>query len=169
MRTPKASAGRPAPIDRIIYSTITLMSVLIVYDGWQTLKLLGVVGVIVGPVLAMFLSHVFSAALAQHVTLGGRLSRPEWFGLIGSEAPFLLLVVPPLGILALLNLTGASLTTAIRVMLWIGTASLGFWSGLAGHRAGLRGWLLALVVAFGLLIGCVVLALQVFLQPGKAF
>jgi hypothetical protein len=160
---------RPGRLDRIIYSTITLMSVLIIYDGWQTLTIPGVVAVITGPVLAMFLSHVFSAALAQHVTLGRRLTLAEWAGVIGAEAPFLLIAVPPLAILAVLNLSGVSLTTAIKVMIWIGTASLGFWSGLAGYRARLRGGPLAVVVLAGLLIGRVVLTLQIFLQPGKAF
>jgi hypothetical protein len=167
--TTTASALRPVLVDRIIYSTITLMSVLIVYDGWQHLKLLGVVGVIVGPVLAMFLSHVFSAGLARHVALSRRLSRSEWLHVVNSETPFLLLAVPPLAILAVLDLSGVSLTDAIRVIIWIGTASLGFWSGLAGHRAGLRRWPLALAVLAGLLTGFAVLALQVFLQPGRAF
>jgi hypothetical protein len=33
-------------LDRAIYTTITVMSVLIVYDGWQNLKLGAAVGVI---------------------------------------------------------------------------------------------------------------------------
>jgi len=55
----------PIRIDRVIYTTITLTAVLIVYDGWESLSLGGVVAVIVGPVLAIFLSHVFAAELAQ--------------------------------------------------------------------------------------------------------
>jgi hypothetical protein len=30
---------RPVYLDRAIYTTITVMTILIVYDGWQTLKL----------------------------------------------------------------------------------------------------------------------------------
>jgi len=52
-------------LDRAVYTTITIMSVLIVYDGWQNLKFWAAVGVIIGPVLAMFISHVFSAFLAR--------------------------------------------------------------------------------------------------------
>ena len=40
---------------------------LIIYDGWEHLKLINVVGVILGPVLAMFVAHVFSAVIARHV------------------------------------------------------------------------------------------------------
>jgi hypothetical protein len=42
---------------------------LVIYDGWENLKLLGVIAVIAGPVLAMFLAHVFSASIAQQVNL----------------------------------------------------------------------------------------------------
>jgi hypothetical protein len=39
---------------------------------------------------------------------------------------------------------------------------------VAGRRAGLAGWPLTRAVVFGLIVGVLVLALQVFLQPGKA-
>ena len=67
--------SQPILVDRIIYATITIMSVLIIYDGWQKLRLIDVVGVIVGPVLAMFLAHVFSSAMAQHVEAERVLTR----------------------------------------------------------------------------------------------
>src|SRR5437870_869757 len=68
---------RPVDVDRLIYATITLMTVLIIYDGWQQLKFREVVGIIVGPVLAMFLSHVFSASLAQQLVLGRPVTMVE--------------------------------------------------------------------------------------------
>ena len=39
---------------RVIYTTITLMAVLIIYDGWEQLRSWNVVTVIVGPLLAIF-------------------------------------------------------------------------------------------------------------------
>ena len=54
--------SRPVYLDRALYTTITVMSVLIAYDGWQHLKFWAAAGVILGPVLAMFVSHVFSAS-----------------------------------------------------------------------------------------------------------
>jgi hypothetical protein len=86
--------ARPVFVDRIIYATITMMSVLIIYDGWQHLRLIDVVGVIVGPVRAMFLAHTFSAALAQHVEAERMLTGKEWKGVVRIQAPFLLLCVP---------------------------------------------------------------------------
>jgi hypothetical protein len=101
---------RPVLVDRIVYATIALMSVLIIYDGWQQLRLIDVVGVMAGPVLAMFLAHSFSAAMAQHVEAGRILTGKEWRGIIRIEAPFLLLCVPPLAIVTLPYAFGVSLT-----------------------------------------------------------
>jgi len=163
-----ARLSHPVLVDRIVYATITIMSVLIIYDGWQNLRLIDVVGVIVGPVLAMFLAHVFSAAMAQHVEAGRILTRKEWGGIVRIQAPFLLLCVPPLAVVSVLYAFGASLGECIRVTLWLGTASLGYWAFVAGRRAGFSGWRMVVVVVFGLAIGIVILLIQIFLQPGKA-
>lgn len=160
---------RPVTIDRIIYATLTIMSVLIIYDGWDHLKLIDVVAVVFGPVLAMFIAHVFSAAMAQHVELGRILTRGEWFGIIRIQAPFLMLCAPPIAAVSVLYALNVSLTDAIRITLWLGTASLGYWAFVAGRRAGFVGWRMVAVVAAGLLIGVIILLIQVFLQPGKAF
>jgi membrane protease YdiL (CAAX protease family) len=83
------------------------------------------------------------------------------------ECGFLLLAVPPIVLLAALDLAGVALGDSIKIVIWFGAVSLGFWGGLAGVRAGLRGWRLALAVAVGFLIGALVLTLRVILQPGK--
>ena len=41
-------------VDRVIYTTITLMAVLIVYDGWEQLHFWNVVAVMLWPILAIF-------------------------------------------------------------------------------------------------------------------
>ena len=117
----------------------------------------------------MFLAHVFSAAMAKHVGAGRVLTGSEWSGIVHTQAPFLLLCVPPLAIVTILYGFGVSFTDAIRVTLWVGTASLGYWGFVAGRRAGFVGWRMVMVVIVGLLIGVVILLLQVLLQPGKAF
>ena len=55
--------SRPPVIGRIVTATIALVCVLIVYDGWAALELFDVVLVVVGPVIAIFTSHIFSASL----------------------------------------------------------------------------------------------------------
>lgn len=161
-------SASPVDVDRVVYATITLMSVLIVYDGWQQLRFLGVVVVIVGPVLAMFVSHVFSASLAQELAVGRPVTMRERMTIVRSESRFLLICVPPVLLVGILALLGVSMVDAIRYLLVLATASLGYWSGRAGRRAGLTGWRLARAALAGLVIGALILALYVFLQPGKA-
>ena len=49
----------------------------------------------------------------------------------------------------------------------LGVLSLGFWGGLAGHRARLTGWRLLASIAYGLLVGVLILGLQAILRPGQ--
>ena len=154
-------------MDRVIYTTITLMSVLVVYDGWATLSFGGVAAVIVGPMLAIFLGHVFGASLGTRVELGRPLTRRERRDVLVEEARFLLLLVPPLGILVVLSFIGISYTRIIQVVVLAGVLSLGFWGGLAGRRAHLTGWRLVASIVFGLVVGGLVLVLQAFLRPGQ--
>jgi hypothetical protein len=154
--------------DRVIYTIITLLCVLIIYDGWEQLQFLNVVAVIVGPCIAVFLSHIFGAALGMRVAQGRPLTRPERRAVFVEECRFLLVAVPPLIILGLLTIAGVSYSRTIQVIVVIGVLSLGVWSGVAGRRAGLTGGALLLSIAYGLLIGGVVLCLQAVLQPGQA-
>jgi hypothetical protein len=160
--------SRSVYLDRAVYTTITVMSILIVYDGWKNLKLGAAVGVILGPVLAMFVSHVFSAFLARQAELHERPGRSEQMSIIRTELRFLLLAAPALALLIILTAAGVSLSNSIQAIIFLEGASLGFWGFVAGRRAGLTGWPLARTVAFGLIVGLLVLALQVILQPGNA-
>jgi hypothetical protein len=162
------SARRPVAINRAVVGTITVTSVLIVYDGWASRKLLEVVAIIIGPVLAMFIAHVFAGALAAYSARGRRFSTSALLNVVRAELGWLWLAVPPTALLLFLSAIGVALGDSIRVIIWLSAGSLGFWVGLAGHRAGLRGGQLALAVVLGLLVGGAVLMLQVFLQPGKA-
>jgi hypothetical protein len=81
-----SSVTQPILVDRIVYATITIMSVLIIYDGWQHLRWVDVIGVIVGPVVAMFLAHVFSASLAKQVDLGKALTWSDRLAIVTLES-----------------------------------------------------------------------------------
>lgn len=159
--------GESGLIDRIVYSTITMMSVLIIYDGWEDLRFVDAAGIIAGPIVAMFIAHTFSANLGHQVAEGRQLRWPERLAIMWSESRFLLLAVPPLTLLALTRLLGASLDFSIDVVVWAGALSLGYWGYVGGRRAGLTGWRLVGPVIGGLLVGAVILVLQVLLQPGK--
>jgi hypothetical protein len=162
------SAGRPGVIHRAVYGTIVVTSVLVVYDGWARLKRLDAVAIILGPVIAMVIGHTFAASLSDQAALGRRPTRRELLRTVRRESRFVLVAVPQIVLLFVLTLAGLSLNDTIRVLIWVGAASLGFWGGVAAQRAGLGGWGIALGVITGLAVGGVVLLLQVFLQPGKA-
>jgi hypothetical protein len=153
-------------VDRVIYTTITLMAVLIIYDGWEQLRFWNVVAVMVGPILAIFMGHVFGATLGTRVALGRPLTRRERGAVFVEECRFLLVAVPPLAILVVLTIAGVSYTRIIQVIVLTGVLSLGVWGGVAGRRAGLTGWALVLPIAYGLLLGGTILVLQALLQPG---
>lgn len=158
--------GLKIRVDRVIYTTITLMSVLIIYDGWEQLRFWNVVTVIVGPILAIFLSHVFGAALGSRVAMGRPLTRHEHRTVFAEECRFLLIAVPPLVILVILTIAGVSYTRIIQVIVLPGVLSLSVWGGVAGRRAGLAGWAFVFSIACGLLLGGIILVLQALLQPG---
>src|SRR6187397_1974504 len=106
---PQTRVGRlKIRVDRVIYTTITLMAELIVYDGWDQLHFAGVVAVMLGPILAIFLSHVFGAALGTRVAMGRALTRRERRAVFVEECRFLLVAVPPLAILVVLAIAGVS-------------------------------------------------------------
>ena len=121
---------------------------------------------IVGPILAIFMGHVFGAALGTRVALGRPLTRRERAAVFVEECRFLLVAVPPLAILVILTIVGVSYTRIIEVIVLTGVLSLGVWGGVAGRRAELTGWALVLSIASGLVLGGIILVLQALLQPG---
>lgn len=163
----KTRVGRlQVRIDRVIYTTITMLSVLIIYDGWERLAFWDVLAVIVGPILAIFLSHVFGAALGMRVARGRPLHAPERRAVLLEECKLLVLIAPPVTILTVLAAFGVSYTKIIQTIVLVGVLSLGFWGAVAGRRAGLAGWSLVGSCCFGLGLGGVILVMQALLQPG---
>ena len=138
---------------------------LIVYDGRATLEPIDVVLVIVGPVIAICTTHVFSGSLVQLVELGRWPTMREWLVMARFESRFLLLAVPPLVVLLVLRLA-MSRSSSVRVVIWLGRVR----SDSAGLQAGTTACAEALVVSIlaGLVISGVVLLLKVVLQPGRA-
>ena len=164
---PLGLTSRPPLLGRIVTATVALVCILIVYDGWAALKLFDVVVVIVGPVIAICTTHIFSNSLVQLIELGRRPTMKEWLVTVRFELRFLLLAVPPLAVLFVLRLASVALTDAIRVVIWLEALSLGLWAGLATWYAGLRGRALVYSILAGLAMGGLVLLLQLFLQPGQ--
>jgi len=172
-RVPPMSSGvlrtaeRPGVIDRAVYGTIVVTSVLVLYDGWANLKVWGAVAVILGPVVAMVIGHVFSASLAAYSAMHRPPTQREVLKIVRQQSRFLFVCLPQIVLLFVLTLAGLSLHDTVVVVIWVSAASLGFWGGLAARRAGLGHRGIALGVLAGLAAGGAVLLLRVFLQPGE--
>ena len=161
------AAARPGVIAKAVYGAIVVTSVLVVYDGWANLKFLDAVAIILGPVIAMVIGHIFAAFLSDQAALGRPPTTNELLATVQRESSFLLVAAPQIVLLFVLSLAGVSLNDIVQVLIWEGAALLGFWGGAAAWRAGLGGWSIALGVVMGLAVGGVVLILLVMLQPGE--
>jgi hypothetical protein len=120
------SAGRPGVIDRAVDGTIVVTSVLVVYDGWANLRVLGAVAIILGPVVAMVIGHVFAASVAAYPALGRRPTKGELLHTVRRESRFLLVCAPQIVVLVVLTLAGVGINETVRVLIWLGPVSLGF-------------------------------------------
>lgn len=162
-------AARPVDVDRLIYATITLMSGLIIYDGWAGAEVRrsgrGDRRTRVGDVP----SHVFSASLAQQLALGRPVTMGERMTIVRAESRFLLTAMPTAVAGAGDPLPSGRLVERCHPLgppAGDGVARVLGWGRWVTLRTG--GWRLVLAVVAGLLIGALILTLQVLLQPGKA-
>jgi hypothetical protein len=153
-------------LERVVYATVVLMSVLAVYDGWAELtSFLGVAVVIVAPLVALGIAHLFSEAIEEHYHLQRALTGAEWRRLALGQLKILVAAVPPLVILGIGWVSPLDERRTIAVLLWTGVATLVGLSLVAARRAGIRGWRLAVAGLSGGLVGLIVISLQVLLKP----
>jgi hypothetical protein len=150
-----------------IYTTVTLMSILVVYDGWGELKGPGgIVIVVVGPTIALAAAHVFADVIGHTIHHGSGPGRHMIRDLGLDFLQYLLVAVPALLVLFIVSvLLHQSPSESIRSMLLFGALSLGVWGGVAGWRGGARGWRLALAITAGLVVGLIVFGFQLVLKP----
>lgn len=60
-----------------VYGTIAVTSVVVIYDGWVNVTVLGAITVILGPVVAIAIGHTFAASLAAYTTSSDLTDRPK--------------------------------------------------------------------------------------------
>ena len=153
-------------IERAVYATVVLMSVLVVYDGWQDLPTFaGVAAVIVAPMLALAAAHLFSEGIEEHVRVQRPLTRAEWGRLALDQAQVLLVAVPSLLVVGIGWLSPLGTRSTIAVLLWTGVVTLVVLAVVAARRAGIRGWRVLVAGAGGGVVGLIVISLQVLLKP----
>jgi hypothetical protein len=153
-------------LERVVYATVVLMSVLAVYDGWAELtSFLGVAVVIVAPLVALGIAHLFSEAIEEHYHLQRELTGDEWRRLAVGQLTILVAAVPPLVVLGFGWVSPLDERSTIALLLWTGVVTLVILSLVAGRRAGIRGWRLAVAGLSGGVVGLLVISLQVLLKP----
>ncbi len=153
-------------LDRLVYATVVLMSVLVVYDGWESLTTFGGMAVvIIAPILALAVAHLFAEAMDAYATLRRPLVAHEWRRIVLDQGPWLFAAVPPLVILGLGWISPLDARSTIVVLLWTGLATLVVLAAVAGYRAGFRGWRLAVAGLSGGVVGLIVISLQIVLKP----
>jgi hypothetical protein len=153
-------------LERLTYATIVLMSVLVVYDGWQQLATFaGVAIVTVSPIIALAAAHLFSEAISKHAEQQRPLTRPEWREVTLAQLSFLLATIPPLLILGIGWVGPLNPRSTISVLLWTGVVTLVALTGLAASRAGIRGWRGVATAVGGGVVGLMVISLQILLKP----
>jgi hypothetical protein len=150
-----------------VYATVTVMSVLAVYDGWEDRKrYVGVVIVVIAPTLALAMAHLFADVLDFHVRRHRPPTRHEWWVMTEHATQYLLVAVPMLLILVVTGfIPSVDLRGSITCMLAFAILSLGWWGWIAGRHAGLRGARLLAASCAGLLIGVIVIGMQILLKP----
>lgn len=158
--------GLRLDIERFTYTTVVLMSVLVVYDGWADLaSFVGVALVIIAPVLAISLADGFSEALHEMALAGRPLTGKEWRELIRGLAHVLAAAIPPLAVLAVGWLSPWDVRSTIVALLWTGTLTLVALAYVTARRTGLHGWRVIVASGFGGIIGLIVISLQILLKP----
>lgn len=158
--------GQQVSLERLTYATVVLMSVLVVYDGWEDrATFIGVVAVILGPILALAVAHFFSEVLQEHSTHERQLTGSEWRAILRNQLQIFLAAVPPIIVLGAGWISPLDARSTIELLLWTGVATLVGLGALAGYRAGLRGWRWLVAAASGGAVGLLVVSLQILLKP----
>lgn len=158
--------GSPVSIERLVYSTVVLMSVLVVYDGWGSLQsFAGIAIVILAPTLAIMVAHVFADVLHLQVEHHRLLDQGQLTAVLRDQLPILLAAVPPLLILLVGWLTPMDALNTISVLIWTGLLTLVALTAFSAFHAGVRGWRLIAWAVAGGLVGLIVISMQILLKP----
>jgi hypothetical protein len=156
--------GSARDVAGMVYGTIVVMGAIAAGSGsnaqadpWRLATIAA------STVLVLWLAHVYSHALAETIIAGRRLDRAEVIDVMRRELPIPLAAVAPVSALVLGAVGILRETTAIRLALGIGLATLTVqgvrYAGVEGFSR--AGTVVAVAVNFSL--GLVIVALEVAL------
>lgn len=163
---PLAILGHSVQLKRLTSATISLMSVLVVYHGWDQVETYAeAAAVIIAPILALTAAHLFAEVMEAYSEQQGPLTAAQWWSRLAHQGPLLLAAVAPLTVLTVGWFSPLTVGSTIEILLWTAVVSLLVLAGIAARRAGLRSWRWLVATLCGGAIGLIVISLQVVLKP----
>jgi hypothetical protein len=148
---------------RAVYGTIVCGALLAAESAHQETYLETVVSVVLA-LIVYWMAHTYSDVTGERLSRGTLLSLRELRLSAFNELPILTGGALPLIVLIILWIAGASLTTALTWAVYscaIVIVLVEIGAGIATH---LRGWHLAGQIAFGALLGLLVIVLKIILH-----
>jgi hypothetical protein len=127
-------------------------------------SLLEAAGAVTAVIVAVWLSHSYSAALAERLQSGRPWSAHQLRHTAAHELALLQGAIVPLIVLIVADLAGLSVGQAVIAALASAVALLFTFEVVAGTRGQLRAWELAVQVGLCVLIGGAILALEIILH-----
>jgi hypothetical protein len=148
---------------RLVYGTI-VVGALLAAEAAHDETYQKTIGSVIIALVVYWLAHTYADLVADRLESGERLSLKAVAKSAASESAILLGAVPPLVMLIIFWIAGASLLTAINAAIYTTAGVMLLVEIVAALGSDLRGWELVGQVAFGVVLGLSVVALKILLH-----
>jgi hypothetical protein len=148
---------------RFVYGTI-VTGALLAAEGAHPVDYQTTVASVAVALTVYWLAHTYADLVAERLLTATRLTLKGAGRSALSELPILTGAAVPLGVVVILWIVGASLTTAISWATYSCAGMMVLVEIIAGLGSGLRGWALVGQMAFGVVLGLFVVALKILLH-----
>jgi membrane protein YqaA with SNARE-associated domain len=153
----------PVNTPRVVYGTITVGVLLAVETATQE-TYAETVGSVVLALVVYWLAHSYAELTAQRIDEGQRLTRAGVIHSARHEAWILAGGVLPVLPILIWWVAGGKLTNAVTAGIWTAAGMIVVYELVAGLRADLTAWEMALQTAVGATMGVIVIAIKVVLH-----
>jgi membrane protein YqaA with SNARE-associated domain len=153
----------PVNTPRVVYGTITVGVLLAVETATQE-TYAETVGSVVLALVVYWLAHSYAELTAQRIDEGQRLTRAGVIHSARHEAWILAGGALPVLPILIWWVAGGKLTNAVTAGIWTAAGMIVVYELVAGLRADLTAWELAVQTAVGATLGVLVIAIKVVLH-----
>ena len=148
---------------RLIYGTLTVAALLSAESARQETYPRTVAAVAL-MMLVYWLAHSYAEYTGERISAGERITAGGLLRAAGHGLPVLIGAVVPFVDLLICWALGATLDTAVLSGIWVAVAIIVLAEVVIGIRSKLRGRELVVQIAFGALLGLLVIAVRVLLH-----